>query len=441
MEKKGIAATIFVIAVSILFLTHVNTTAFQNGVGDSDQEFDCGSCHGTLGTGSVIMSSSTSNPYTEDPVTVTVEVTESQLGTNSIVGVVLSKSLTGTPSNPSEDGWLIVSDPNGNPEPYNFNEIVSPGAGSTVTFEWELRAPASSGNYHLYARVYHGGSGTAYYEDCSIGLTFTVEAATFPQFVYLQPPVSAASNVPIPVNATIKDDVGVTAAKLYFLGTDASKYSSIDMSRISGDAKKGNWKGEIPAQTELGSLRLYVEASDGTSTSKSDEYLMEITESLDLVPLDIVLSETEPAVNEELVITAKIKNDGQKDLEDVRIMFLDYYYVVSHAKYIGIVSNVSIQKNETVEVNVWWLPQAEGEHRIGVLVDPDDTIDESDEFNNVLTMNVSVTLSKHEGLQLPSLQDIAGAWPFIVAGAAAAVVAVVLLYRRKLARSVKRGEP
>lgn len=438
VRSKRIFGAISVIVASIIFLTYIDATALLGGVGDGDQEYNCGTCHITQGTGTNTMTASILNPYTEQSITVIVSVTETQLTTNKIIGVVLAKSLASTPSHPSIDGWTITSDPNGNSPPHNYNEKVSEGVGSPVTFMWTLKAPATPGEYHLYARVYHGGGGTPYYEDTTTGLTFTVAESTSPQFVYIDPPESASVGVPIPINATIKDDVGLTAATLYYKGVGETQHSSIDMSLFSGTSSNGNWKAEIPAQATLGRVYFYINATDGVSYTNTEEYQIEITEYLDLVPLNITLSNGNPHVNEELIIRATIKNDGDKDVDNVRITFLDYYYIVAHAKYIGIVSNVTIPKHEVVEVNVWWVPQADGIHKIGVLVDPENMIEEANESNNVLRLNVTVSLRQSGDFTIPTLEELLGIWPILVALAAVVITVVVFSIQKKTRRKWKQ---
>jgi phosphodiesterase/alkaline phosphatase D-like protein len=90
------------------------------------------------------------------------------------MGVFLVKSRTPTNSQPSVDGWVIVSDPSGTTT-YNFYQKTGITGGDSWT--WTLQAPSIPGTYYLYAREHHGkDTGVPHWQDDAVGLTFTVSA-------------------------------------------------------------------------------------------------------------------------------------------------------------------------------------------------------------------------------------------------------------------------
>ena len=156
------------------------TFGFPSGTGDSSIGY--GGCAVTgchfddpkEGNATIEMWASSLSVLVDETVTVYINVTSWTLSSNNMIGVFLLKALTaGDTDIPSNDGWRITTDPNGNK--HNYVQTTVSGPGDTASFRWDLRAPFSSGSYSLFARVHHGGGGTAYWVQDSTGLTFDVK--------------------------------------------------------------------------------------------------------------------------------------------------------------------------------------------------------------------------------------------------------------------------
>jgi len=154
--------------LSVIPIPHL---AFNNGVGSDNREYLCGggSCHSFVSAATVSMSASKLNPTVGEQITVTITVTGAE-ASSSPLGVFLLRSLTTSNSQPSVDGWVIVTDPSGTTA-FNYYEEASVTGG--VVWDWTLNAPPTPGTYNLYASEHHG-NGERYTKDDATGLTFNV---------------------------------------------------------------------------------------------------------------------------------------------------------------------------------------------------------------------------------------------------------------------------
>lgn len=126
------------------------------------------------GNATVEMWASSLSMLVDETVTVYVNVTSWTLSSNNIIGVFLLRALTADDADiPSNDGWRITTDPNGNT--HNYVQATVSGPGDMASFQWDLRAPFSAGTYGLFARVHYGGGGSAYWVEDSTGLTFEIK--------------------------------------------------------------------------------------------------------------------------------------------------------------------------------------------------------------------------------------------------------------------------
>jgi hypothetical protein len=161
--------------ISVLALAPNDILGFPGGGGDGKFGYGGCSCHtgdGQRGDGVVTMWASTLEPDTNQEITVIVNVTETVLTNDLIIGVFLLRAMTGSDSDqPSEDGWRIITDPNSNENNYVVKKATS--IGSIVSYEWVLLAPFQGGTYNLTARVHHGGDSNSWFETGDV-LTFTV---------------------------------------------------------------------------------------------------------------------------------------------------------------------------------------------------------------------------------------------------------------------------
>jgi len=250
------------ISIIILVLTSFSTTETKGnggGTGDSILEYDCaGSCHTSLGDGINSIASSNLNPMAGQTITVTVTVTETSLGSSKLIGVFLLKELNNEGSIPSEDGWNILSDPNGGTNNYVEKEGTS---GVPIDFTWTLKVPSDPGTYNLYTRIHHGPG--VLYEDNTEGLEFEVSDAPSGIPIIDHTPVTKAFiGEVIHIEATIKD---ASESYLYWkFSSDENFDKAIKMSKVSQDSN-GHWtfNAEIPTQTEVGVIEYYINATNG----------------------------------------------------------------------------------------------------------------------------------------------------------------------------------
>ncbi|MFQ5885419.1 MAG: hypothetical protein ACE5IO_10015, partial [Thermoplasmata archaeon] len=166
-QKRAVLVVAFFIVSNFVVLAAGSIQGFQGGGGDGKFSYGGCVCHigeSQRGSGIVDIWVSTLTPDANEEVTVIVNVTEDVLSDLNIIGVFLLRSMTGSDSDLlSEDGWRIITDPNGNKNSYV--KKTSPGPGSTVSFEWVLLAPFRGGTYNLTARVHHGGDSNTWFEE------------------------------------------------------------------------------------------------------------------------------------------------------------------------------------------------------------------------------------------------------------------------------------
>jgi hypothetical protein len=247
---------------------------FSGGAGDANEEYDSGgSCHGTLGTGSITGTASTLSPTVGQSITVTITVIANELSAANMLGVFLVRALQTTNSQPSVDGWVILSDPNGHQ--FNYVEKTASGVGSPVDFMWSLKAPTTTGTYHLYARTHHGG-GSEYYMDFMTGLTFTVVPAVAgrPEIDH-QPPTEVRPGAQIAISAIL---VNATSADLTWKSTSMASPLTVSMTNTSTPSGRGwVYTATIPAQP--GPTRIdYAINATGSGGSFESTYTVSVTE-------------------------------------------------------------------------------------------------------------------------------------------------------------------
>jgi hypothetical protein len=174
-KKRTLLIMALLFTASVFMIVSSSIQGFPGGGGDGKFSYGGCSCHTSepkRGDGTISLWASTLQPEANAEVTVIANVTEDTLSNDLIVGVFLLRSMTGGDADqPSEDGWRINADPNGNQN--NYVKKTSPGPGSTVSFDWNLLAPFRGGTYNLTARVHHGGDGNSWFETAEV-LTFSV---------------------------------------------------------------------------------------------------------------------------------------------------------------------------------------------------------------------------------------------------------------------------
>jgi len=109
-----------------------------------------------------------------------------------------------------------------------------------------------------------------------------------------------------------------------------------------------------------------------------------------LGPERITFSKAEPMDGEQVTIAVSLSNTGERPVEDVRISFYDGD-PESGGVSIGVAQTpLSLSGGETKEASIAWKAAGAGEHRIYVVVDPDDSIQEFNEHNNVASGKIRV---------------------------------------------------
>jgi len=273
VRKRALLAA-FAAVWAVILVAAGTGFGFSGGAGDANEEYDSGgSCHSTLGSGSITGTASTLSPTVGQSVTVSITVTANELSSLNKVGVFLVRALQITNSQPSVDGWVIQSDPNGHQ--FNYVEKIAAGVGSPVDFTWTLKAPTTTGTYHLYARTHHGG-GAEYYMDFTSGLTFTVVPAVAgrPEIDH-QPPTGVRPGAQIVISAVI---VNATNANLTWKNTSMASPLTVSMTNTSTPSARGwVYTATIPAQS--GPTRIdYAINATGSGGSFESTYTLSVTE-------------------------------------------------------------------------------------------------------------------------------------------------------------------
>jgi hypothetical protein len=156
--------------LAILFASTLGS-ADPGGAPSANLEYNCsGSCHTTVSESAISMKASKTDPAAGEQITVTVTVSGAE-AQGTPIGAFLLVKFTRGESQPSDQGWTIVSDPSGETS-YNYY-LMENTFGGGAEFTWTLKAPAMPGNYSLYAREHHGG-GWELYREFSDGLDFKV---------------------------------------------------------------------------------------------------------------------------------------------------------------------------------------------------------------------------------------------------------------------------
>ena len=151
------------IVLLLMILSTTISTANPGGKGDSVRSRDCaGSCHGSSSTngssGAELDIQYHNEVYAGLLTEVTTSVSFAEVSSNNMVGLTLLVNSDGAKDLPANDGWEIVTDPNGGTN--NYVEIVDAFTiESIVTQTWTLRAPSNPGQYTLYLAIQHGSPG------------------------------------------------------------------------------------------------------------------------------------------------------------------------------------------------------------------------------------------------------------------------------------------
>lgn len=251
-----------------------------------------------------------------------------------------------------------------------------------------------------------------------------------PQIAH-QPVGTAYIGSDILIEATVTD--AGTGVRLFYKDVGAATFSSVAMNRTAGNGSgTSTYSSVIPAQAGKGFVSYYINATNGTLFNSTNVFSVQVAEALDLVLLGVSFSERSPAVHEELIIKAKIWNNSTRELTGVQVSFLDDYYPVGDARYIGLVSNLTIARNATIDVRVWWLPQVNGTHRIRAKADSTNAVKETNESNNEMVNEIAVRAAPAQGSPfLPSTEEFLSIWPLYAVALGVAIGAAAHASRRR----------
>jgi subtilase family serine protease len=116
---------------------------------------------------------------------------------------------------------------------------------------------------------------------------------------------------------------------------------------------------------------------DGSLVS---HYIIDLT----LNANEVEFSMDEPIQGQEISITALIHNTGQAEAQDVFITFME------DSTFIGNSTITSIPGGDTRGATVQWTPEKAGDVTLTISVDPDNTIEEIVENNNIISLTKTV---------------------------------------------------
>ena len=148
------------IIMLVLLLSATVSTANPGGKGDDVRSRDCaGSCHASSSSNGVSTASLNitfpNEVYSGLLIEVQTSVGYVDVSSNNMVGMTLLINSDGAKDLPANDGWEVVTDPNGGTN--NYVEISDTfSSQNIVNRSWTLRSPSDPGAYELYLAVQHG---------------------------------------------------------------------------------------------------------------------------------------------------------------------------------------------------------------------------------------------------------------------------------------------
>ena len=233
--------------------------------------------------------------------------------------------------------------------------------------------------------------------------------------------------------ALVANATNTASVVLWYKGVGQPGFSAVTMT-MSGAGANGSttFIGSLPAQHAAGAVSYYLNATNGTQFNSTKEFQIQVAEAIDLVLVDVLFSDRSPASHEEVILKARIWNNSTRSLSGVQVSFLDDYYPPGNARYIGLVSNLTLPANTTIVVRAWWLPQVNGTHRIRVTADSTGVVDELNEHNNEILTPIDVGPAREEGF---SLFPVSGRfweiiWPVLAVAAGFLIGVAAYLSRR-----------
>jgi uncharacterized membrane protein len=245
----------------------------------------------------------------------------------------------------------------------------------------------------------------------------------------------------IDLYTTLSKQQGSPGSKVYFVlinrnrgnGPDTISFSSVrlpagwdvdfldsNMSKIDGISLNSGEIGRVTVQVTLpaGSNSTNQEVMvTGTSESSLSDTVKFVVEMMlpDLYLTGVSYSPKNLAGGKASTVTVTVVNQGEVPVENVTVRFYEGGTILGAEKLNRLPGNT----NKTVTFT--WLPK-EGQRKVKFMVDPDNTIIETDEKNNL--MKDTLTVSSRNEI-LPGFE------PLLLLGAVAMALVVALIRRRR----------
>ncbi len=274
MKKKvKILGTFLILILTIGLLSSSIVQGYIGGHQDDNLDYNCGgSCHSgdaNRGAGEIEISVDKDSIGTGQNVVVFVNVTSVQLGGDSIIGVFLLSSKTGSNDQPSNQGWTIAQDPNGGSVAQgtarNYVEKTSPGSDEKVSFKWILEAPPVEGSYDLHVRVHHGSvANNPLWEDTTAPLTIEVTSVPPGMPEIDHDPISLGYlDEPVVMEASVKN---ATDVSLQWRLSGEAQFRDVAMTNISVEDEDGwIYEASIPPQSNKTQVEYKIVATRDTT--------------------------------------------------------------------------------------------------------------------------------------------------------------------------------
>ncbi|MFC1714496.1 YdjY domain-containing protein [Candidatus Poribacteria bacterium] len=178
-------------------------------------------------------------------------------------------------------------------------------------------------------------------------------------------------------------------------------YSEIANFLVSRQQDDGSWLAATPIYTTPAAGQAPTIASWGAhrgdvmATAFAVLFLSRATPrsaapDVGLAPQSIMFSKSDPDDGEQVTITASVSNGGATPIENLEVRFYDGPPEGGGAAIGTMQTLVFLSRGETKEVSVTWKAVGAGGHRIYAVVDPDNSVRESDEGNNIAYGQISV---------------------------------------------------
>ncbi|RIW36077.1 LPXTG cell wall anchor domain-containing protein [Bacillus salacetis] len=164
--------------------------------------------------------------------------------------------------------------------------------------------------------------------------------------------VSSEAFAPISIEATVTDNMAVPSAQLFYKNEADTEFTSIEMMMDTENAD--SFSAEIPASAVGGNITYYIQASDGSLTSQTEEVTIEVNvpeETYSDLPLLITeLSPNTAGGGTDYYEFFELYNNTTQPISTINYSFV-YKYTDSGSEKIFQVPEVTIEPQESM---VFW---------------------------------------------------------------------------------------